>query len=68
MDDDNETRIRNAKLGTADEILGRILASDGDIIRAFIAQGLVGKGPDDKWVLTEKGRVALDTPKRAGLH
>jgi hypothetical protein len=66
--DDNEVDDTDAKLGTADEILGRILVSDGAIIRAFIAQGLVAKGPDDKWVLTEKGRVALDTGKRPGLH
>jgi hypothetical protein len=61
-------------LPTPDQFIAKILASDpndangGFIIRAFIEKGIIVKGPDDRWVLTEEGRVALDTVKRPRLH
>jgi hypothetical protein len=63
-----------AILSTPDEFIAKILETDpsdangGFIIRAFIEKGIVAKGPDGKWSLTEKGRVELDTGKRPGFH
>ncbi len=59
---------------TPDEYIAKILATDpsdadgGFIIRAFIDNGIIVQGPDGGWVLTDEGRVALDTVKRPGLH